>query len=136
RHVSYSPTAYGRRGTVWIDAEPEPTKEAKVDARVDAESNRITIEADAVTRIRLLLSDALLDLSKPVTITINGDRPFEGKLPPSMSTLYQCLDEAGGLDPGAIYTVTHTVSVRPKRSTKDATPASGSGNGGSGSEKK
>lgn len=49
-----------------------------VKASIDAQT--IAIESDGVTRCTLALSGELVDLSKPIVVTWNGKKRFEGKL--------------------------------------------------------
>lgn len=59
-------------------------------ARLDAEivgPNRIEVRAERVKRYSLYLNEALVDFSRPVTITTNGRIGFEGLVVPSIETL-------------------------------------------------
>ena len=55
----------------------------RVDAAVVA-PNRIELKADNVAMLRLYLNDRLVDLKKPVTVTVNKKVKFEGRLKPSV----------------------------------------------------
>jgi len=61
-------------------------KLARVDARI-ASANRIVITTRNVEKIEVLLSDALVDLDKPVEIQINGEKVFDDKVPRSATFL-------------------------------------------------
>ncbi|MCC5823454.1 MAG: hypothetical protein LAT64_05845 [Phycisphaerales bacterium] len=49
--------------------------------RAIVEGQRVRVESDDVARVDLLLSDALLDLDRPVTVIANGRVAFEGLVP-------------------------------------------------------
>lgn len=94
----------------WLAYDPDPAREAKIVAKVDRATNTIEVQSDGVTRYYLFLSDALLDLSKVVTIKTN-DKEWSGKLPPVKGTMLNCIDEFGTLDRGMVYTVSYAVDV-------------------------
>ncbi len=96
----------------WLKIDPIPNKKGKIDVRVDAASNSIHVETEGISAYTLLLSDALVDLSKPISIHTNKGTPFQGKLPPSWGTFDTCLKETPPNGLGAIYTALHRVEVR------------------------
>ncbi len=54
------------------DSRPGDPDFPRIDAKVDRATNRITLETVNVLQINLFLSDALVDLDKPVVISVNG----------------------------------------------------------------
>ena len=57
----------------WIKVPPtDAGGNARIDAEADRESNTITITGSGVASVTLLFNDQLVDLSKPVKVTING----------------------------------------------------------------
>ncbi|MFT4513409.1 MAG: hypothetical protein ACI89X_000341 [Planctomycetota bacterium] len=50
----------------------DPDKKPRLEAVADRAANRITIDAQGVERLEILLNDDLVDLSKEFTIVING----------------------------------------------------------------
>lgn len=105
----------------WIKVEPDRTKDARLDATVDRASNTINIQCDGIARYFLFLSDAVVDLSKPVIIKTN-DQERKESLPPSLETLKTCFfDNYRGTDMGQIFTsVPRAIDVpRKKASSAD-----------------
>ncbi|MEO0662268.1 MAG: hypothetical protein AAFZ87_12075, partial [Planctomycetota bacterium] len=45
---------------------------ARVDGSFDRETNTVSITAKGITELNLLFSDAMLDLSQPVKVVVNG----------------------------------------------------------------
>lgn len=81
---------------------------AKLEAAV-AGPNRIEVRTQRVRRYTLYLNDALVDLSRPVTIVTNGTTSFEGAVTPSTRTL---LREARlRQDPRMLFPATVSVNV-------------------------
>ncbi len=81
---------------------------AKLEAAV-AGPNRIEVRTQRVRRYTLCLNDALIDLSRPVTIVTNGTTSFEGTVTPSTRTL---LREARlRQDPRMLFPATVSVNV-------------------------
>lgn len=110
RTVSIVKTDKRTAASFWLHYDPDPAREAFLDARIDRNSNTIEVRTEGVTRYYLFLSDALLDLSKVVRIKTN-DREWSGKLPPVFATFLDCLDGFVPLDRGGHYSVTHAVDV-------------------------
>jgi poly(3-hydroxybutyrate) depolymerase len=62
------------------------------------QGQRIRIEkADGVSGLTFLLSDAMLDLDKPVTVSMNGKTLFEGEVRRTIQSLYSTLQDRGDL---------------------------------------
>ena len=51
-----------------------------------AGGNRIDVTAHHVRRVKLYLDDTLVDLDRPVAISVNGEDVFTGKIPRSLHT--------------------------------------------------
>jgi hypothetical protein len=110
RAVSVVKSDKRQSAAFWLYYDPDPSKEAVMEARIHRDTNTIEIACEGVTRYYLFLSDGLLDLSKLVKIKTN-DKEWSGKLPPVFATFLGCLDEFGNMDRGGIYTVKHVVDV-------------------------
>jgi poly(3-hydroxybutyrate) depolymerase len=81
---------------------------AKLEAAVSG-PNRIEVRTQRVRRYTLYLNDALVDLSRPVTIVTNGATSFEGAVTPGTRTL---LREARlRQDPRMLFPATVSVNV-------------------------
>jgi hypothetical protein len=52
-------------------------------------------KAEGLTTLTLLLSDAMLDLDKPVTVSMNGKDLFSGIVPRTVRSLQSTLAERG-----------------------------------------
>ncbi|KQM28041.1 MULTISPECIES: hypothetical protein [unclassified Sphingomonas] len=68
---------------------------AKADDRIDArvEGQAITIDGAVPAGLTLLLSDKLVDLDRPVRVTINGRSVFAGKVPRTAAAIRRSLEE-------------------------------------------
>jgi len=58
-----------------------------IHARIDRGSNTISIETVNVLELQVYLSDALVDMSKPVTIKVNGTQAWKRTPTPTLRTL-------------------------------------------------
>jgi dienelactone hydrolase len=72
-------------------------KGQKITAEIDGQ--KIRIAGDVPPGIKLLLSDALLDLDEPVEITVNGQASLTAKPVRSLKTIREALEQR--LDPAA-----------------------------------
>lgn len=55
------------------------TKPARIDVKVNDADNVIELTSSQIEDFRLLLSDAVIDLGRPVKVVVNGKPVFEGK---------------------------------------------------------
>lgn len=76
--------------------------EAVVRARRDG--NAFTITAQEVKELRLWVSGAMIDFEKPLTVTFNGRKAFEGRLRKSVDVLRD--EFKARKDPGMTFTAT------------------------------
>lgn len=85
REVRYRPTDVVYGSSNWIQASVVNRRAAAVPgdkdfplmhARIDAASNTIEIETINVLELRVFLSDALVDMDRPVTINVNGEEAW------------------------------------------------------------
>lgn len=84
-------------------------------ARLDAElvaPNRIEVRTQRVRRYTLLLSGALVDWSRPLTVVTNGRVSFEGRVAPSVETLLREARHQG--ERSRLYPALLTVAVEPE----------------------
>ncbi|MHC4943368.1 MAG: hypothetical protein ACYTG7_10160 [Planctomycetota bacterium] len=58
-----------------------------VQAAVDREANTIVVDSENILKIRVFLSDKILDLDKKVTIVLNGNKRFEGTVQRSLDKM-------------------------------------------------
>jgi predicted esterase len=84
-------------------------QEMRLTAIAKRGQNRIDIDGDGVKELRLWLNDRLVDFSKPVRVTWNDRKVFEGKLEPSVKTLLDEVKRRG--DPSFCYPAQVTVKV-------------------------
>src|SRR5215203_5537614 len=61
--------------------------------RADADGQEIRITAEGLHRVVLRLSDVLVDLDQPLTVTVNGRQIHEGIVPRSRHALEASLHE-------------------------------------------
>jgi hypothetical protein len=78
-------------------------------AKIERESNTVTIEAQGVSSVELLFNDALVDLSRPVRVVINGVEQ-ETQFDRSLVLLLDRAAVSG--DPGRIYTAHRSYDVQ------------------------
>jgi hypothetical protein len=87
-----------------------PKGQARAGQTVVASRERhdITIEkAEGVDELIVLLSDAMVDLDKPVKVTLNGKALFQGAAPRTIKSLHATLSDRG--DPHLIFDSSLTV---------------------------
>ncbi len=70
---------------------------------------RFDIERSDAPALTFLLSDAFVDLERPIEIWAGGKRVFQGRVPRTIETLERTLAARG--DPRTMYSATVTVSV-------------------------
>ncbi len=63
------------RRVFWLEADGDQAV-----LRAEAKGQTIEISAACARRLTLRLSDALLDLDRPVTVSVNGKKAFEGRV--------------------------------------------------------
>jgi hypothetical protein len=78
-------------------------------AEADRAANRITVTATGVSKLLLLLNDALVDLGKDVTIVVNGNAETR-KIARRQDLLTQSI--RGNLDPAFLWVASHEASVK------------------------
>ena len=76
--------------------------------------NRVDVRTDRVRQYTLYLNDDLVDLSKPVVITIDGQPSFEGLLTPHVETLLR--QARLRHDPAQLFPAQVTLTVPPRAS--------------------
>jgi hypothetical protein len=89
-----------------------PASEAKKGQQIVAsrDGQTITIEKTvSVKTVTILFSDKMLDLDKPVTITMDGKELFKGIVPRSVAELHATLVDRG--DPEMVFCAAKTVTV-------------------------
>jgi predicted esterase len=84
--------------------------------RARREGNAITLDTNQVQRVRLLLSPQVLDLSRPLTVTANGDVVFEGRVEPDPDVLLKWA--ATDRDRTMLYAAELVVEVAPRPSIR------------------
>jgi len=97
----------------WVEAD---TRQAFVHARVRGPSE-IEVDVRWATRITLFLSDGLVDLDEPLTVRMNGEAVYEGRIERSMLV---ALEEARRLgDERRVYAARLTVPVPATRASTE-----------------
>ena len=81
----------------------------RVDAKINRETNTITIDATGVTEVTVYLSDDLVDLSKPVKVVANGAENID-QFDRSLRTVMTLL-ESGKIDPGRVFVASKQYSL-------------------------
>ncbi|MBI4834541.1 MAG: hypothetical protein HY811_06965 [Planctomycetes bacterium] len=89
KFVIWEPTRIYKQIFYWLKTNnPQPGQ--RIEAKIDA--NKIFIQSD-VTEFSVLLNDKLVDLKKPVVITVNADEKFNGLAGYSLRTLVETIDD-------------------------------------------
>jgi pimeloyl-ACP methyl ester carboxylesterase len=98
--LTWEPTRSFLKHFHWLRVE-KPAMFQRLEARIEGNTIEMT-----TTRIKngfsLLLNDQLVDLTKPVTVRINGEEAFRGLVPPSVTALIESIDDK--LDEKQVYT--------------------------------
>lgn len=100
----------GKTPTTW-ENRPE-----MIDARYSG--NFVSLEVTGLKSVTIRLDDRMMDLDKPVTVTINGREAFTGMVPRSAATLAKTLAQRG--DPKLMFCSELTLPVTPMPSIKPA----------------
>jgi transglutaminase-like putative cysteine protease len=61
--------------------------------RAEVHENTVTLDAPGITKLTLRLHDRLLDLDQPVTVRLNGNTVFEGKVTRQADAILKSLQE-------------------------------------------
>ncbi|MCA9254215.1 MAG: dienelactone hydrolase family protein [Phycisphaerales bacterium] len=94
----------------WLEVDrADALKGRRIVAQVEGQS--VSIESDETESVTLLLSDALVDLDKPIAVVFNGTTVFEGIVPRTQRAIEQSL--AGLNDPAMAATARLTVRRAP-----------------------
>jgi len=73
KHITFAPTTSGARGAQWLRVDDFDLDEGPwIDAVADRESNTITVEADKISFVEIMLNDELVDMDAPVKVVVNG----------------------------------------------------------------
>ena len=92
----------------WLQIpEKHLAKGQRITAGVDGQS--IAIEAENTPRLVVRLSDQLVDLDKPVTISVNGEKKFSGTVKRSAREIINSLDQRA--DPASAATASVTLKL-------------------------
>ncbi|MDB4645865.1 hypothetical protein OAF32_02875, partial [Akkermansiaceae bacterium] len=76
----------------WLSV-PEGSAKKGQDVIAQVSGQKITIKAEGLEKIIVRLSDSLLNLDQPVTITLNGKEKFKGKIERKTQALWDSLNE-------------------------------------------
>jgi hypothetical protein len=63
----------------WLSVPEAEAAEGKT-VRASVDGQTVAVETEDYSEVTLLLSDALLDLDEPITVTVDGRRAFEGRV--------------------------------------------------------
>lgn len=85
KKVKFSGRREGPDRIYWVEV-TKPSGTARVSAEV-TEGNRIALEVGGASEICLHLSDALVDLDKPVVVTLNGAEVHSGPVPRTLEAI-------------------------------------------------
>ncbi len=108
--LEYWPQTESHVRSNWVEvARGAASEGAHVKASIDSASNTITLEGEGVPSVNLYLSDAMVDLDRPLRIVANGAMR-EVKVVRSRVTFLEMLRYAR-LDPGQVYVASERVDM-------------------------
>lgn len=87
-------------------------EDAKITAKLDTAANSISIEATGIQSVTLYLNDTLLNLDKPVTVTLNGAE-HKDLIPRNFYTMIEQIYSSKN-DPGKFYTTSMDYDIPQK----------------------
>lgn len=97
----------------WLEIPPgSGGADSMVHAKVDSDANTVTIDATGLAQVELYLSDALLDLSKPIKVIANGEEIVESV--PRSKKQFLSMAYNRSIDAGGIYVARLSVTVPAK----------------------
>ncbi|MBX3746922.1 MAG: hypothetical protein KF833_16550 [Verrucomicrobiae bacterium] len=77
----------------WLQIPPETPIEGRPRIEAVCDGQSIALSGEVPGTLRLRLSDALLDLDRPVTVTVNGTEVFAGKADRTAAAIAESLEE-------------------------------------------
>jgi len=89
-----------QRRSYWLAVDADQAL-AATEVRATLGGQAIALETTGLSRLKVRLSDELLDLSQAVTVTANGTEAFAGTVPRTIATLAATLAERG--DPRLVF---------------------------------
>jgi hypothetical protein len=89
-----------KRYFFWLAA-TDLKKETRIQATI-RDGNVIVVEARSASSFTIFLNDALVDLTKPVKVVVNGAVRYSGKVPASLSAVVESL--VAKEDPNMVFT--------------------------------
>ncbi|MEQ1891614.1 MAG: hypothetical protein ABL998_03655 [Planctomycetota bacterium] len=95
--------------SAWLRVAPS-APEARATATLDRAGNTVRVSTRGVSQVTLYLSQALLDLARPVRVLVDGNESSHA-LAPRLATTLELLHD-GTSDPAAVYTVELALAVR------------------------
>ena len=101
----------------WLQVNPSDPN-CRANAIVDRSANTIRIEAQGIAQATLFLSDALVDLARPVRVLCNGTE-HTAVVAPRLSSFLELADD-GTSDPGAVYTARVDIDLTRDPSTAES----------------
>ncbi len=120
RRIVWTAFLTPQRARHWLHVDPRRASSRTpptIDARVGGQCVTLSVRGyDAVT---LRLDDRLVNLDKPVTITVNDEAAFTGRVARSVAPLVKTLTERG--DPGLMFSAELELVVPPPRVAKATT---------------
>jgi len=70
--VSFAPTTFVSNSAYWLQLEAFEPGNCRVEAVVDRDNNTIEVTGEGVSNLRIYFNDQLVDMDKPVMVTVNG----------------------------------------------------------------
>lgn len=84
----------------WLAIDPDQAV-AKTEVRATCEGQRVTLQSKGLTKLKVRLSDRLLNLDQPITIVVNGEEQPSSSVSRNIAMLSKTLEERG--DPRSTY---------------------------------
>jgi len=100
----------------WLSVRPSTETDAKLDARIDRDTNTIHIDSEGISDVTLYLNDTLVNLDEPVTVICNGAETVES-IPRSLKLTLNLIFNAVS-DSGRVFVAVQSYSI-PERTKGD-----------------
>jgi pimeloyl-ACP methyl ester carboxylesterase len=125
KNVEFSVDNHRFRQMYWVRVERfDSTKEdpARISVSVDATNNVVKVTAKKIEEFRLLLSDAVVDLGRPVKVEVNGKQLLDSMFDRSFDAFFENWTYMK-VDPGVVPCAQADLAVPPPEAPNAGSPA-------------
>ncbi|MEM7309127.1 MAG: prolyl oligopeptidase family serine peptidase [Planctomycetota bacterium] len=97
----------------WLEVTPRPDVEGPLTARATRDGNAIDVTANGVRELAIYLHPRMVDFELPVSVTVNGEERFRGRVEPDLGLMLDLARERD--DRGRVYWARIAVPVETDR---------------------